>query len=208
MDMDRFRDLALQAIASQKLTVAEAARRSGVSYDTIRDLKRGKQLTTSAEKARKIATGLGFIWHHDEAATEYVSVAGRVGAGAEVDLYDAYPKGEGLYRVACPPQISSHGIVAVEVAGESMVPVYQPGTVLFYSRTTMGVPTEALGRICVCEDSHGRAWVKQVKTGQQEGTFSLISINPMSETLHGVHLKWAAPVRFSLPPEYVERHEG
>ena len=134
-----------------------------------------------------------------------IAVAGHVGAGAQVDLFDAYPKGDGHYKVACPPQIDPRGVVAVEVVGDSMAPVYPPGTVLFYTREVLGVPTEALGRICVCEDDGGRAWVKQVKTGSAEGTFSLISINPTADTMHGVRLRWAAPVRFSLPPEFVER---
>ncbi len=134
-----------------------------------------------------------------------VAVAGRVGAGAEVDLEDAYTKGDGLYHVACPPQLSPSGIVAVEVTGDSMSPAYPPGTVLFYGRDTLGVPTEAIGRICVCEDVDGRAWVKHLKTGSSEGTFSLISINPEAENRHGVRLKWAAPVKLALPPEYVKR---
>lgn len=135
-----------------------------------------------------------------------VAVAGCVGAGAEVDLMDAYEKGDGLYHVACPPQLSPRGIVAVQVEGDSMAPIFQPGTVLFYSRPSAdGVPIEAIGRICVCEDEHGRAWVKSIKIGSQEGTFSLISVNPESENMHGARLKWAAPVKFNLPPDMVER---
>lgn len=134
-----------------------------------------------------------------------IAVAGKVGAGAKVYLVDAYSKGDGIYHVACPPQISPHGIVAVEVEGTSMAPTYEPGAVLFYSRDTMGIPTEAIGRICVCEDNDGHAWVKQIRTGTAEGTFSLISLNPETETRHGVRLKWAAPVRFSLPAEFVKK---
>lgn len=134
-----------------------------------------------------------------------VAVAGRVGAGAHVDLFDAYEKGDGHYRVACPPQLSPRGLVAVEVAGDSMAPIFSPGTILFYSRETLGVPVEAVGHICVCEDEGGKAWVKVIKTGSQEGTFSLISVNPEAENMHGIRLKWAARVRFSLPPDLVDR---
>ncbi len=44
-----------------------------------------------------------------------IAVAGCVGAGARVDLLDAYEKGDGMYHVARPPQLKPHGIVAVEV---------------------------------------------------------------------------------------------
>jgi len=160
---------------------------------TIRDVK--------ASEARVIAEFTGYPIEDARA----VAVAGKVGAGAKVDLVDAYSKGDGLYHVACPPQISPHGIVAVEVEGTSMAPTYEPGSVLFYRRDTIGVPTEAIGRICVCEDEAGMAWVKQVKIGAEEGTFSLISLNPEAENMHGVRLTWAAPVRLALPPEFVQK---
>lgn len=143
----------------------------------------------------------------DKQAVPIIAVAGRVGAGASVDLVDAYAKGGGLYHVACPPQVAPKGVVAVEVEGDSMAPVYEPGTVLFYSRNGMAVPTEAIGRICVCEDDNGHAWVKQVKIGREDGTYSLLSINPEAAHMHGVRLKWAAPVRFNLPPEFVVKLE-
>lgn len=140
-----------------------------------------------------------------EAVAGSVAVAGRVGAGAQVDLVDAYEKGDGLFRVAVPEGVSPRGIVAVEVEGDSMSPIYQPGEILFYSREALGVPSEAIGRICVCEDEAGKAWVKIVRVGREEGTFSLISLNPEAENMHGVRLRWAAPVRINLPPEYVRR---
>lgn len=48
----------------------------------------------------------------------------------------------------------------------------------------LGVPTEAIGKVCVCEDEDGKAWVKQVKVGREDGTFSLLSINPETENMH------------------------
>ncbi|KEP68401.1 phage repressor protein [Thioclava dalianensis] len=134
-----------------------------------------------------------------------VAVAGRVGAGAKVVLEDTYEKGDGLYHVACPSELSPHGIVAVEVEGDSMAPYYQPGAVLFYSREAMGVPTEALNLICICEDTEGLAWVKQVKAGTEPGRFHLISLNPSGTNMHDVTLKWAAPVKISLAPEFVRK---
>ncbi|MCA2012419.1 phage repressor protein [Cereibacter sphaeroides] len=134
-----------------------------------------------------------------------VSVAGRVGAGAVVHLVDDHAKGDGIYMIECPPQLRPNGIVAVEVEGDSMAPIYQPGDVLIYTREAMGVPSEAINRICVCEDDTGHAWVKQVRTGTKPGHFHLISANPTGENLFDVALKWAAPVRLHLPLEFVRR---
>lgn len=137
-----------------------------------------------------------------------VAVAGKVGAGAEVDLVDAYPKGEGLYHVPCPPQLAPHGIVAVEIRGDSMEPTYRQGGVVFYSRDVLGIPTEARNQICIAEDESGKVWLKHVKPSKEvAGLFDLVSLNPKVDTMFGAKLKWAAPVRLYLPPDLVARVE-
>ncbi len=87
-------------------------------------------------------------------------------------MVDDHAKGDGLFHVECPSQLSPHGIVAVEVEGNSMEPAYAEGDLLFYSRDAMGVPTEAIGRMCIAADEAGRVWVKQVKVGTEAGLFS------------------------------------
>ena len=138
-----------------------------------------------------------------------IAVAGRVGAGARVPLVDAYEKGDGLYHVTAPPQLRKvgqpQGIVAVEVEGDSMAPMYQPGDVLFYSRATHeGIPNEDIGKPCIVEDAEGRAWVKLVRRGNEPGLFHLISLNETAETLYNQPIKWASRVKLALPSEMVE----
>lgn len=134
-----------------------------------------------------------------------VAVPGRAGAGAEVHMVDDHAKGDGLYLVECPPQLSPCGTVAVEVSGDSMEPIYSEGDLLFYTRDAIGVPTEAIGQKCICEDESGRVWVKLVKNGSEPGLFHLLSLNPTSESKHNVGLRWAARVRLHLPKEFVRR---
>ena len=86
-----------------------------------------------------------------------------------------------------------------------MTPIYRDGDVLFYSRDTVGVPTEAVGAICVCEDANGDGWVKHVKPGTEPGKFHLISLNPLVDNMFDAALKWAAPVRLAWPRALVER---
>ncbi len=138
-----------------------------------------------------------------------ISIAGRVGAGAQVPLFDHTEDG-GLFHVAAPAQILRQGppcdISAVEVEGDSMSPMYQPGDILFFTRHTHdGIPDEDIGRPCIVEDSNSMAWVKQVKRGDAPGLFHLISLNPTSETMHNVPIKWATRVKLALPAEMVER---
>ena len=122
-----------------------------------------------------------------------ISVAGRVGAGDEVDLIDAYAKGGGMYFIACLPQIEPHGVFAVEVQGDSMASVYQPGSVLLHSRDVMGVPAESLNHTCICEDTDRKGWVKHVKPGTEPGLFHLLSTNPAGLNMQDIALRWAAP---------------
>jgi len=133
-----------------------------------------------------------------------IPVLGRVGAGAEVSM-----DGQGgcaLYELPCPAQLDPQGLAAVEVVGDSMSPAIPPGAVLFYRRDAdRGVPTEAIGRVCIAETADGNVWAKQVKTGTQPGLFHLISINPASDNLLDQRINWAAPVLLALPPELVRQ---
>jgi phage repressor protein C with HTH and peptisase S24 domain len=137
-------------------------------------------------------------------STQTITVAGRVGAGAKITLTDAYEKGAGP-QVAHPGGLPPGKYVAVEVFGDSMEPVYSGGDLLFYTRETAdGVPDDAIGRRCVCEDVNGMVWVKLIKRGSERGLFNLISFNPLAENQHDIVLKWAARVRLHWPADLVQ----
>ncbi|MFB9149554.1 S24 family peptidase [Roseovarius ramblicola] len=191
--------------------MTEIADSTGVSYEQLKKLRQRPQGSTNVDDAVKIANFFGVnvsdfidgmvgLSHHDT-----VTIAGTVGAGAQVPVFDAYEKGDGP-QVACPPGLRPHGVVAVEIAGDSMEPVYSAGDLLFYTRDTHeGVPSEALGRRCVCEDTDGMGWVKLVRAGRDPGTFDLHSFNDAAAPMYGVRLKWAAPVRLHWPADLVRR---
>ncbi|WP_044008584.1 XRE family transcriptional regulator [Leisingera methylohalidivorans] len=134
-----------------------------------------------------------------------IAIAGKVGAGAQVPVFDAYEKGDGP-QVECPPGLSPHGVVAVEVEGDSMEPIYSHGDLLFYTRNGHdAVPSDVIGYRCVCEDADGMGWVKQVKAGDEPGLFHLISLNPGANTMWNVRLNWAVRVRLHWPAELAKR---
>lgn len=192
------------------LTQEQMAERLGISVSLYNGLENGKR-RMNADYIRGAAEIFRIPPSELIADDPYpIAVAGQVGAGAQIPLEDPYPKGDGIFRVAAPAQLLRHGpprgIVAVEVAGDSMVPMYQPGDVLFYTRAThKGIPEEDIGRPCIVEDADGNAWVKQVKRGDEPGLFHLISLNPTAETKHNQRIKWATRVRLALPAEMVER---
>lgn len=175
-----------------------------VDRSTINKMALGKR-AISAEELLHIAEITGFEVPGEDPVTATIAIAGKVGAGAKVPVFDAYAKGAGP-QVECPPGLSPHGIVAVEVVGDSMEPVYSAGDLLFYTRETHdGVPDEVIGQRCVVEDVDGMGWVKQVKAGDEPGLFHLISLNPGANTMWNVSLKWAARVRLHWPAELARR---
>jgi hypothetical protein len=192
------------------------SQQTGIPYERIKQVARGRTRTTNADDAYLIAQAFGVSFEDfisgDLSKTlgglakvampnPTIAIAGNVGAGAQVPVFDAYEKGDGP-QVECPPGLSPHGVVAVEVTGDSMEPIYSAGDLLFYSRATHeGVPADDVGHRCVCEDEAGMGWVKQVKLGSAPGLFNLISLNPGASNMHDVKLRWAARVRLHWPAE-------
>lgn len=196
----------VQARGTNPRAVALAA---GMSPTGVRDIITRKTKNPTFANLQKIAEVLQVevteIIGGTTPPRPTITIAGSVGAGAKVPVFDAYEKGGGP-QVECPPGLSPHGIVAVEVEGNSMEPVYSAGDLLFYTRNGHeGVPDEAVGHRCVCEDDKGMGWVKQIKLGSEPGLFNLISLNPGSDNLWDVRLKWAARVRLHWPVDLVIR---
>lgn len=209
-DMTETFSNALQiALSSSGRSLRWIADTAGVSYEQLKKVKQGKTQSTNVDDAQKVAAALGMTLDQflsgRTSAVSTISIAGKVGAGASVPVFDAYEKGDGP-QVECPPQLSPRGVVAVEIVGDSMEPIYSAGDLLFYTReASEGVPSDAIGHRCVCEDANGMGWVKQVRAGSEPGLFNLISLNPGADNQHDVELKWAARVRMHLPAEMARR---
>ncbi|OIQ38105.1 MAG: phage repressor protein [Roseobacter sp. MedPE-SWde] len=207
-----FRDAFLAAIKNSSKSMRQVSLDAGVSYEQLKNLAQGKSKSTNVDDAVRIAASFGIsledflegrMFPSSEAPT--IAIAGKVGAGAQVPVFDAYEKGDGP-QVECPPGLSPHGIVAVEVEGDSMEPIYSDGDLLFYTRNGHdAVPSDDIGHRCVCEDEDGMGWVKQIKPGDEPGLFHLISLNPGANNIWNVRLKWAARVQLHWPSELARK---
>ncbi len=206
-----FRDAFLAAIKTTGKSMRQVALDAGVSYEQLKNLSQGKSKSTNVDDAIRIAASFGtslesFLdGNTSPSVRPTIAIAGTVGAGARVPVFDAYPKGGGP-QVECPPGLSPHGIVAVEVQGDSMEPVYSDRDLLFYSRNGHdSVPSDIIGHRCVCEDEDGMGWVKQVKAGDEPGLFHLISLNPGANNIWNTRLKWAARVQLHWPADLAKK---
>lgn len=211
-ESEKFLEGLRKIMETRGLRDAPLSEAAGLHQSFVRDLKRGKAASPKLSSAVRLAQALEMSveevmsWADGRPdTTPTIAIAGKVGAGAQVPVFDAYEKGDGP-QVECPAGLSSHGIVAVEVEGDSMEPVYSHGDLLFYSRNGHdSVPSDVIGLRCVCEDAAGMGWVKQVKAGDEPGLFHLISLNPGANNIWNTKLKWAAPVRLHWPRDLVRK---
>ena len=125
-----------------------------------------------------------------------ILVVGYVGAGAEIIPFDDFAKGNGFDHVARPPFVRGRA-VAVEVRGDSLLPVAENGWRLIYSGDQTLDESAVLNRLCVVRLTDDRVLVKRVMRGGVPGRYHLVSTNaPMIED---AALVWAARVIAIVP---------
>lgn len=183
------------------LNIEQLAEKAGISRSYLNELEIGAKVI-NANRLEQIARALSVrvedLFYKAESP---VPIAGRVGPGAEVPMIDCSSP---IGLVSLPPQLAGLDVMAIEVIGDAMHPVYPPGAVLFFSRPPADtVPDDCIGNICVAEDVDGHAWVKLIRRGSTPGLWNLISINPTSDSIWDARLAWAARVRMALPRDLV-----
>lgn len=125
-----------------------------------------------------------------------VSIAGKIGAGGTVLYMDQGETIEPDWTVPCPPGVSGK-LVALMVEGDSMLPKYRDGDILYIQRTHDGVLEEYLGEDCAVRLVSGETYIKQLVRGSRPGVFTLRSLN--AADIEDVELEWATPVVFIMP---------
>jgi len=122
-----------------------------------------------------------------------VPLRGRVGAGQAVYAIED----EDHERTVGAPAQARPGTVAVEVAGESMFPAYEEGTILYYSKLLPA--DDMVNRRAVVQLGDGRIFVKILRRGSTENTWTLQSINSQFPDMLDEVVEWAAPIDWVRP---------
>lgn len=99
---------------------------------------------------------------------------------------------DSLGYVEAPPGIAGPDTVAVQVRGDSMLPVYRDGDLIYYD--VHQSPEELLGRDVVVELEDGRCMLKQLMAGSQAGFWTLLSHN--AAPILDAKIVWAARVKW------------
>ena len=145
-----------------------------------------------------------------------IPIKGIAGAGGEI-FCDGDDDG-GYGEVECPIFFTSNynDIVAVQVRGDSMFPVFQDGWVVYYTeRRDLELPTillqggqvpynpkgsiddplgDFINKPCIVKLRNGRTMLKTLKKGSEKGLYNLVSYN--SPDMENMEVEWAAKIVF------------
>ena len=121
-----------------------------------------------------------------------VPIVGYIGAGGVI-IFEEYDTGESVMR---PPSISTK-LEALVVRGDSMLPRFKDGDIIYISKDHEGLLPEYIGEDCAVRLVTGETYIKQVLHGSEEGRFTLISLN--APPIENVEIEWATPIAFMLP---------
>lgn len=169
-----------EARLARKWSTYDLARAAGVPQSAVHRIE---VEDTSTSKHIPILLS---VLNISQQALREIPLVGYVGAGAEIFPMDV------LDRVEAPPGVAGPNTVAVRVKGDSMLPVYRDGDLIYYDDHQP--PEQLIGRDVVVELEDGRHLVKQLMPSPILGTWTLLSHNaaPITEA----RVVWAARVRW------------
>lgn len=183
-----------QMLTVRGWTQAELARRTGLSRESIKKYCQGSVAQPRGDALDRLAAALDVqpIWLRDGHGPQWhsIPVVGYVGAGEKFHAVDDLAQGAGLDSVEL--DLNDADPIAVEVRGDSMLPVYRPGDRLLCSRLRGNDESGFLGRDCVVKLLSGAGYVKRVVRGAAPGLYTLVSY--AADPIPDVRLEWAAPI--------------
>lgn len=125
--------------------------------------------------------------------SQAVHLTGRIGAGGAIAWFS---DGHDFETVPRPP-LAPGPLMALEVSGESMLPKYEPGDIVYVRRDHDGVLPAYLNDYCAVHLSDGGTYLKMLAPGSQPDRYTLRSLN--AADMENVEVIWATPVLFIMP---------
>lgn len=175
----------------------EAAKYFGWVYETYIQHEQGLRGISRQSKKYADAFRVSEAWlltgegdGPDTGVNRMIPVVGYVGAGAEIFSIDDHEKGAGMDEVEVPLDGMSPSTVAVIVRGDSMIPAYRPGDLIFYDKTDNGDLMHLIGKDCVIRLKDGRTFLKELQRTNGEYWLHSYNSTPMTK----VEIDWAAKV--------------
>lgn len=191
IDMDTIRQALKREMEKKGWKPKPLAVQAGLGETAVRDILKPESQDVRVGTLRQIANVLDCRLE-DLLGAPRVPVAGFIGAGGTVIFEDM-----GIEDTVLRPPAISGDLIALEVRGESMLPKFDPGDIIYIQRQHDGVLPEYLGEYCAVRLQGGETYLKKLMAGSRPGVFTLVSLN--AADMVDVEVKWATPVLFVMP---------
>lgn len=183
-------------------THEKAAEEMGVSRSQFIKLERGERRMTIdyINRAAK-AFGLRPADIVDDMNDNTVPLVGYIGAGSEIlPEFEQIPP-EGLEQISVPFPLPDE-MIALEVRGDSMLPVYKDGHVLIVYAEQKRPLQAFYGEEAAVRTSDGRRFLKTIMKGSP---ITLMSFN--AAPIENISLEWIGEIFATIPRLQVKRVE-
>ncbi|USI71638.1 S24 family peptidase [Sphingomonas morindae] len=198
-EMERVREALRRLMEKKGIKAKPLAQQAGLGETAVRDILEARSSDVRVGTLRKLATTLDTSIE-ELMGTSDVPLSGRVGAGGSV-IFEENGHSD---RAPRPAGIGGE-LEALEVIGDSMLPRYSSGDIVYISRTHDGVKEEYLGEYCAARLASGETYIKLLARGSRPGYFTLRSLN--AADMEDVELDWASPI-ISVLPRYARKMLG
>ena len=188
-ELERVRAAVRDVMARKGMKPKPLAKRAGLGDTSVRDLLDNEGRDIKIGTLQKLAGAMD-VNVEDLLGGVGVPLTGRVGAGGSI-VFDEQTGS----TVPRPPGIAGP-LEALEVQGDSMLPRYSSGDIVYIQRTHAGTMPEDIGEYCAVRLTTGETYVKQLARGSRPGFFTLRSLN--AADIEDVELEWATPILFVL----------
>jgi SOS-response transcriptional repressor LexA len=191
LDMEVLRARIKERMASMHTNQRRVAINAGLGETGVRDILKMGTRDVNASTLLAIASVLETTVE-ELTATDPVMLAGKIGDGGSI-LFEEYAEPKPVPR----PPLTQGRLIALQVEGDSMLPRYDDGDLVYIRRDHEGVLPEYLGYHCAVHTEEGGTFLKILEQGTEPGKYTLLSHN--APPMRNVEVVWASPVLFVLP---------
>lgn len=195
---DRLRASLLEFMKLRDMSMRGWANQAGVSPSGLRDFLSGRNRTITDLTLSRLAaaSNVDAAVLRGEASMP-IPLHGYIGAGDVLHQFDGDERPP-LDFIERPPGLSNGA--AVIVRGDSMVPIYFDGDVLFYEQKELA-PERALGRECIVQTAPqdggmAQLLVKRLLKGSRRHRYHLVSVNPAVPAMEDRAVAWVAKIKW------------
>lgn len=154
---------------------------------------------STLERLKELAFSLGILESARSGQTK-VALVGLIGAGAVIDTAHADDNGDEWVDL---PFSLPDELIAFEVVGESMLPVYESGEIVVCLRNQVRATDDYVGKRAAVRTADGARYIKRIMRGPRKGRYDLESWN--ARTMENVQIAWVGEIVATIPPWSVRR---